>query len=231
VSNLFDEFVRRVKGKKGLVAPGVGTLDDEQSVVAAYARWAPIYDPIFGVITGIGRKAAVSTLNELPDGQILEVGVGTGISLPQYKSGHRLVGIDLSPDMLERAEKRIARRGLDNVEGLHEMDAANLRFRDASFDSAVAMFVMTVVPDPQKVLAEIVRVVRPGGHVILVNHFSAERGPRAAIERSLSRYSGMLGWRPEFAIEEVLGRSDLELIDRRNLPPAGIFTLLVFKRH
>ena len=104
------------------------------------------------------------------------------------------------------------------------------RFRDASFDSAVAMFVMTVVPNPARVLAEIVRVVRPGGHVILVNHFSAEKGPRAAIERSLTRYSGTLGWRPEFAIEEVLGRPDLELFKRRDLPPAGIFTLLVFKR-
>jgi len=230
VSNWFDEFVRRVKGKKSLVAPGVGTLDDERTVVAAYARWAPIYDPIFGAVTGIGRKAAVTTLNELPDGRILEVGVGTGISLPQYKSGHRLVGIDLSPDMLVRAEKRIARRGLGNVEGLHEMDAANLRFREASFDSAVAMFVMTVVPNPARVLAEIVRVVRPGGHVILVNHFSAEKGPRAAIERSLSRYSGALGWRPEFPIEEVLGRPDLTLVRQRNLAPAGIFTLLVFRR-
>lgn len=230
MSNRFDEFVRRIKAKKNLVAPGVGTLDDERSVVAAYARWAPIYDPIFGVVTGIGRKAAISTLNELPDGRILEVGVGTGISLPAYKDGHRLVGIDLSPDMLVRAEKRVARRGLGNVEALHEMDAANLRFRDASFDSAVAMFVMTVVPNPALVLAEIVRVVRPGGHVILVNHFSAEKGARAAVERSLTRYSGALGWRPEFAIEEVLGRPDLELFKRRDLPPAGIFTLLVFRR-
>jgi phosphatidylethanolamine/phosphatidyl-N-methylethanolamine N-methyltransferase len=230
VSNWFDEFVRRVKGKKSLVAPGVGTLDDERTVVAAYARWAPIYDPIFGAVTGIGRKAAVTTLNELPDGRILEVGVGTGISLPQYKSGHQLVGIDLSPDMLVRAEKRIARRGLGNVEDLHQMDAANLRFREASFDSAVAMFVMTVVPNPARVLAEIVRVVRPGGHVILVNHFSAEKGPRAAIERSLSRYSGALGWRPEFPIEAVLGHPDLRLVRQRNLAPAGIFTLLVFER-
>jgi phosphatidylethanolamine/phosphatidyl-N-methylethanolamine N-methyltransferase len=230
LSNRFDEFLRRIRGKKSLFAPGVGTLDDEQTVVAAYARWAPIYDPIFGVATGIGRRAAVSTLNELPDGRILEVGVGTGISLPLYKGGHRLAGIDLSPDMLARAEKRVARRGLGNVDELHEMDAANLRFKDASFDAAVAMFVMTVVPNPARVLAEIVRVVRPGGHVILVNHFSAEKGARAAIERSLSRYSGTLGWRPEFPIEEVLGRSDLALIKKRDLPPAGIFTLLVFER-
>lgn len=230
MSNRFDEFVSRLKGKKKLIAAGVGSLDDEQSVVAAYARWAPVYDPIFGVATGIGRKAVISTLNDLPDGRILEVGVGTGISLPLYKPQHRIVGIDLSPDMLARAETRVRRRKLDNVERLHEMDAANLAFGDASFDVAVAMFVMTVVPDPARVLAEIVRVVRPGGHVVLVNHFSVDKGPRAAIERSLTRYSGALGWHPDFRIEEVLCRTDLKLSKRRDLPPAGIFTLLVFER-
>jgi len=93
------------------------------------------------------------------------------------------------------------------------------------------MYVMTVVPDPQRVLSEIVRVVRPGGHVVLVNHFSAEKGPRAAIERSLTRYSGALGWHPEFRIEEVMGHPELTLLSRRELPPAGLFTLLVFRRH
>lgn len=228
--NRLDVLMRRMKSRKKLEAPGVGTLDDEL-VVAAYARWAPIYDPIFGFATGIARKAAVSTLNDLPAGRVLEVGVGTGISLPLYKRRHRIVGIDLSPDMLERAETRVARRGLGNVEALHEMDAAELLFADASFDVAVAMFVMTVVPDPHRVLAEMARVVRPGGNVVLVNHFSVDKGPRAAIERSLSRYSGALGWRPEFRIKEVLHRSDLKLLKRRDLPPAGIFTLLEFRVH
>jgi phosphatidylethanolamine/phosphatidyl-N-methylethanolamine N-methyltransferase len=212
------------------VGASVATLDDERSVVAAYARWAPVYDPIFGAATAIGRKTTVKTLNEFPPARILEVGVGTGISLPLYKRSHRLVGIDLSPDMLARAERRIARRRLAHVEAIHEMDAANLAFDDASFDVAVAMFVMTVVPDPDRVLAEIVRVVRPGGHVVLVNHFSADKGPRAAIERSLTRYSGALGWNPEFPIERVLGRPDLRLVKQREVPPAGLFTLLVFDR-
>jgi len=226
---LIDEFVKRLKGPRRPPAADPGPLS-EQSVVAAYARWAPIYDPVFGVATGIGRKTTVTTLNQLPAGRLLEVGVGTGISLPLYKRHHRIVGIDLSPHMLERAEKRVARLGLTNVEALHEMDAADLSFADASFDTAVAMFVMTVVPDPQQVLAEIVRVVRPGGHVVLVNHFSVDKGPRAAIERSLSRYSKTLGWHPEFRVEEVLHRKDLRLLRRRPVPPAGIFTLLLFKR-
>jgi phosphatidylethanolamine/phosphatidyl-N-methylethanolamine N-methyltransferase len=230
LSNRFDEFLQRVKDRKRSAGAGVAALDDERSVVAAYARWAPVYDPIFGAATAIGRKAAVGALNALPDGRILEVGVGTGISLPLYKRSHRLVGIDLSPDMLVRAERRVARRGLAHVEAIHEMDAASLAFDDASFDAAVAMFVMTVVPEPDRVLAEIVRVVRPGGHVVLVNHFSVEKGPRAAIERSLARYSGALGWKPEFPIDRVLGRVDLKLVRQRELPPAGLFTLLAFDR-
>lgn len=230
MSNRLDEFAQRLKNRGQRLATDMRTLDDERSVVAAYARWAPIYDPIFGVATGIGRKAAISTLNHLRAGRVLEVGVGTGISLPLYKRRHRIVGIDLSPNMLERARKRVDRRRLVNVEALHEMDAADLDFDSESFDVAVAMFVMTVVPDAPKVLAEMVRVVRPGGHVVLVNHFSVDKGPRAAIERSLSRYSGALGWRPEFRIEEVMSRPELKLVTRRDLPPADIFTLLDFER-
>lgn len=230
MSDRFNESVSRIRGKKGLGGLAA-TLDDEQSVVAAYERWAPIYDPVFGFFTTIGRRSAMSTINELPDGALLEVGVGTGISLPLYKKGFRITGIDLSPPMLSRAEKRVARRGIENVEGLFEMDAAHLKFGDASFDTAVAMFVMTVVPDPQRVLSEIVRVVRSGGHVVLVNHFSVEKGPRAAIERSLSRYAGTIGWHPEFRLEEVTGHPDLTLLSQRHLPPADLFTSLVFRRH
>jgi phosphatidylethanolamine/phosphatidyl-N-methylethanolamine N-methyltransferase len=230
LSNRFDEFLRRVTDKRGVAADGVETLDDEDGVMAAYARWAPVYDPIFGIATGIARKSAVKALNQLPAGRILEVGVGTGISLPLYKPSHRIVGIDLSPEMLSRAEKRVARRRLQTVEALHEMDASNLAFPEGSFDAACAMFVMTVVPDPDKVLDEIARVVRPGGQVLLINHFSAEKGPRAAIEKSLTKYSRTLGWRPEFSIDTVLGHSNLRLTSRRELPPADLFTLLLFDR-
>ena len=92
------------------------------------------------------------------------------------------------------------------------------------------MFVITVVPDPERVLAELARVVKPGGRVILVNHFAVDKGPRAAIERWLARYSAKLGWRPDFPIERVLGRSDLKLLDRRSVKMLEIFTLLAFER-
>jgi phosphatidylethanolamine/phosphatidyl-N-methylethanolamine N-methyltransferase len=203
---------------------------NDAAVVAAYARWAPIYDPIFGVITGRAIRATLREVNALHPGRIIEVGVGTGLALPHYKASHRIVGIDLSPAMLERAEKRVAVQQLRNVEALAGMDAANLGFQDASFDAAVAMFVMTVVPDPARVLSEMVRVVRPGGRVVIVNHFSVDRGPRAAIERWLSRYSASLGWHPEFAKAQLLGRGDMKLLVERSLSPFGLYTLLVFER-
>ena len=203
---------------------------DDAHIVAAYARWAPVYDAIFGVITNSAIRNTVAVLNSLPAGRILEIGAGTGLSLPRYKREHRIAGIDLSADMLERARKRVAERQLGNVESLQEMDASKLTFADSSFDAAVAMFLITVVPDPAAVLAEAVRVVKPGGRIVLANHFSAESGPRAAFERWLSRYSASLGWNPEFPMERVLGNPQMRLLERRALQPLGIYTLLVFER-
>ena len=203
---------------------------DDASIVAAYARWAPVYDKIFGVITRKAILATMQRLNQLPPSRVLENGVGTGISLPLYDRHHAIVGVDLSPDMLERARTRVGEESLDNVESLEVMDALDLRFGDASFDVAVAMFVMTVVPDSDRALAEMIRVVKPGGRIVITNHFSADRGARASFERWLSRFSAKLGWHPEFDIERVMGRPEMKLVERRSLAPMGIYTLLVFER-
>ncbi|WP_421726501.1 class I SAM-dependent methyltransferase [Bauldia sp.] len=207
----------------------LATIDDSH-VVAAYARWAPIYDRVFGAFTARPCRIAVAEMNKLPSSRVLEVGVGTGISLPLYDRKHRVVGIDLSRDMLDMANKRVATSSLDHVEALEEMDAGQLVFEDQSFDAAMAMFVITVVPDPQRVLSEIVRVVKPGGRVILVSHFSVDKGPRAWAERWLSRFSSRLGWRPDFPIDQVLGRPELKLVDRQAVKSFDIFTMLVFER-
>jgi phosphatidylethanolamine/phosphatidyl-N-methylethanolamine N-methyltransferase len=203
---------------------------DDAHIVAAYARWAPVYDAIFGVITNSAINKTVGVMNALPPRRILEIGVGTGLALPRYKPGHRISGIDLSTDMLERARKRVADRKIAGVESLQEMDAENLAFDDQSFDVAVAMFLITVVPDPLKVLAEAVRVTKPGGRIVLANHFSAESGPRAAFEKWLSRFSASLGWNPEFPLDRVMGQPGMRLLEKRSLQPLGIYTLLVFER-
>jgi len=208
----------------------MGERLDEGAVVAAYARWAPVYDAVFGVITRRAIRATMRVINALPAQRVLEVGVGTGIALPLYDIRHRVVGIDLSPDMLEIAERRVSDKNLANVEALTVMDASNLTFADASFDTAVAMFVMSVVPDPRRVLDEMYRVVKPGGRIVTVNHFRAGQGARATVERWLAPYGAKLGWDPEFAREMVVGHPGLSLIEERTLPPFGLYTLLVFRR-
>jgi phosphatidylethanolamine/phosphatidyl-N-methylethanolamine N-methyltransferase len=206
-----------------------GTRIDEDAVRSAYRRWAPVYDHTFGRVAAEGRKHSVEIINQ-GNGRVLEVGVGTGLSLPSYGRHLEIVGIDLSPEMLEKARERVAAEGLDNVAELHEMDASDLKFADASFDTVVAMYVMTVVPDPEKVMRELSRVCRPGGDVIIVNHFSAEEGMRGWVERRMAPFADMLGWRPVFDVERVLVCPELALMEKRGLRPWGLFTMMRFRK-
>lgn len=193
----------------------------------AYRRWAPIYDITFGRLVGAGRHHAVEIMNRRK-GSVLEVGVGTGLSLPRYGRHLRVTGIDISPDMLNKAKGRVARHDLENVVALHEMDAGALEFPDEEFDIVVAMYVMTVVPDPEQVMRELGRVCAPGGEVILVNHFSQDEGVRGFIERLLAPLAKTIGWRPVFPVRRVLGNSGLRLTDTQSLRPLGLFTMLRF---
>ena len=202
---------------------------DVDSVRHAYRRWAPVYDNTFGRVASEGRKHAVEFINQ-GRGRVLEVGVGTGLSLPAYARHLEIVGIDLSPEMLEKARERVAEERLRNVSALHEMDASELDFPDAAFDTVVAMYVMTVVPDPEKVMRELSRVCRPGGEVLIVNHFSAEEGMRGWVERRMAPFADMLGWRPVFDVERVLVCDDLVLMEKRGLWPFGLFTMMRFHK-
>jgi phosphatidylethanolamine/phosphatidyl-N-methylethanolamine N-methyltransferase len=125
----------------------------------------------------------------------------------------------------------VAEEGLTNVAGLHEMDAGELRFPDASFDTVVAMYVMTVVPDPEKVMRELERVCRPGGEVLLVNHFSAaEESMLGWVERRMAPFADKIGWRPVFDINRVLVCENLKLVEKRGLRPWGLFTMIRFHK-
>jgi phosphatidylethanolamine/phosphatidyl-N-methylethanolamine N-methyltransferase len=195
-------------------------------VRAAYKRWAGIYDGVFGGISAIGRRRAVELVNRLPGEAVLEVGVGTGLALPHYAAGKRITGIDLSTEMLAHARQRVVAEKLSNVQALREMDAEATDFADASFDIAVAMFVASVVPDPQRLLAETRRVVRPGGNILFVNHFAAERGPRWWVERAMAPASRALGWHPDFAMTALFSGEDMGKIEAWQVWPFGIFTLV-----
>jgi phosphatidylethanolamine/phosphatidyl-N-methylethanolamine N-methyltransferase len=193
----------------------------------AYRRWAPVYDFTFGTVAEAGRKHAVKIINRRR-GRVLEVGVGTGLSVACYEKHLTVTGIDLSPEMLGKARSRVERQRLNNVTGLHEMDAGALAFPDESFDTVVAMYVMTVVPDAEKVMRELERVCATGGEVILVNHFSQEEGVRGFLERRLAPLATSIGWHAVFTLDRVLVCEDLRLAERRTLWPFGLFTMLRF---
>ncbi|HEY1934578.1 MAG TPA: class I SAM-dependent methyltransferase [Acetobacteraceae bacterium] len=198
---------------------------DADAVRKAYKRWAGVYDTLFGGVSSVARGRAVDLVNSLRGQDVLEVGVGTGLALPRYLPDKRITGIDLSAEMLELAHKRVARLGLSNIEALELMDAEATDFPDASFDTAVAMFVASVVPRPRQLLAEMRRVVRPGGNILFVNHFAADDGPRWWVEWAMAPASRALGWHPDFAMQALFAPEDLARINIRPVPPFGIFTL------
>jgi len=209
---------------------GVDDLD-KQTVAKAYARWAPVYDLVFGAVFEPGRVAARVAAERI-GGHILEVGVGTGLSLPEYKRTNRIVGIDISEPMLRKAQERVAAQGLTHVDGLALMDGGNLAFADGTFDVVVAQFVITTVPNPEATLDEFARVVKTGGEIVLVNHIGAEAGLRRAFEQGFAPMARRLGWRPEFPWTRLARwaerRSDVRLIERRPMPPLGHFSLIRF---
>lgn len=205
---------------------------DADSVRDAYRRWAGIYDVVFGGVSAPGRRRAVAAVNRLSQTagrRVLEVGVGTGLALPNYRPELEVVGIDLSRDMLLKAQERVAKEKLGAVHGLLEMDAENMAFGDASFDIAVAMFTASVVPDAKKLYAEMARVVRPGGHLLFVNHFAADDGFRWWLERTTAPLARILGWHPDFKLSDVFDESTK--IERMEAcPPISLFTLVEVRR-
>lgn len=199
---------------------------DIEAIQSSYSRWAPIYDRTFGAVTHMGRRRAVDYINRR-GGSVLEVGVGTGLSLEHYGPQMQVTGIDFSQDMLDKAIAKVQRLGLKQVRALRQMDARKLDFPDGSFDTVTAMHVLSVVPEPEKVMAEIARVCRPGGKVVITNHFARERGALATLERVFAPLANTIGWHSDFPIDRVLQERSLVLEERRSLPPLGMMTFLV----
>ena len=199
---------------------------DASAVRNAYRRWAGVYDMVFGGVSAFGRERAVDAANGLPGARVLEVGVGTGLALPRYRRDKRVVGIDLSREMLAKAAERVVAERLPNVDGLLEMDAESMSFRDGAFDVAVAMFTASVVPDARRLFGEMSRVVRPGGRLLFVNHFAAEAGPRWWVERAMAPLARTLGWHPDFALTDLLDRELVTVEAIQPCQPGGLFTLV-----
>ncbi len=197
------------------------------SVAKAYGRLAPVYDFVFGPVFRSGRAAAVAAANRI-GGKVLEVGVGTGLSLPGYRNC-TVVGIDISQAMLDKASRRAEALGLHHVTSLNVMDAEHLAFPQASFDAVVAQYVITAVPHPEKALDELLRVVRPGGEVIITTRIGADTGMRGTLERWLMPVTTRLGWRTEFPLQRYqdwAAASGAHMVEHRPIPPLGHFSLI-----
>jgi phosphatidylethanolamine/phosphatidyl-N-methylethanolamine N-methyltransferase len=199
----------------------------------AYAKWAGVYDAVYGLLLKPGQKAAIRA--GLASGRrILEVGVGTGLALDYYPPDAEVTGIDLSPEMLERAQSRVQSRGLSQVKALLAMDAMALDFADASFDAVLAQYVLTLVPDAEAALDEFARVVRVGGRIVVVSHIGAADGLIAEIEEKLAPAVRKIGWSSDFKLSRILdwcrrsGRARLVSVD--DMPPAGFFKVITLER-
>jgi len=204
---------------------------DDYDAESAYARWAPFYDLIFAKWLESGRRAGALAASQA-QGRILDVGVGTGLELPFFLPGVRVVGVDLSEAMLLRASDRVRRQRLAHVEGLACMDACRLGFEDSSFGCVALMYILSVAPQPEAILDEAARVVRPGGEIILVNRISREDSALVALELWIGRRLGSkIGWRPHFpwkVIEDWLSsRANMRLVERR---PIGLLDLSTLAR-
>ena len=206
---------------------------DRAGVEKAYERWAPVYDLVFGKVFDQGRQSTIAEADRI-GGRILDVGVGTGLSLSDYSRATRICGVDISEPMLRKAQARVRALGLSNVETLAVMDAKNLAFADGSFDAVVAQYVITAVPDPEATLDDFVRVLKPGGELILVNHIGAERGARRVFELAFAPLARRLGWRPEFPWQRLVNwaarHGGISLAERRAMPPMGHFSLIRYRK-
>ncbi|RJQ47808.1 MAG: methyltransferase domain-containing protein [Gammaproteobacteria bacterium] len=199
---------------------------DIQSVEKVYRRYAQRYDFYFGALFEPGRRAVIEQMNCRPGERILEVGVGTGLSLPLYPRDVHVTGIDVSDEMLARARARVEGEGLHHVTALHKMNAEQMRFADDSFDKVVAMYVASVVPHPARLVDEMRRVCRPEGELYIVNHFQHSNPVVGGVERLIAPLSRLLGFRPDFSLENFLDQTGLDVVEQTPVNLFDYWTML-----
>jgi phosphatidylethanolamine/phosphatidyl-N-methylethanolamine N-methyltransferase len=195
-------------------------LMDLRDTIRTYRLFSGSYDFVFGPVFHPGRKEAVRLANERPAQRILEVGVGTGLSLPYFRRDSRITGIDISEEMLAKARRRVERQSLSHVDGLHVMDAEHLEFEDNSFDAVLALYVASVVPSPARFAAEMRRVCIPGGTIVLVNHFTSENWGLRWVEKRLAHLARHIGFHADFPLDGFLRDSKLRV---REIRPSNLF--------
>ncbi len=197
-----------------------------EAIRNTYRRYANTYDAWFGPVLHQGRRLIVESLDCQAGESILEVGVGTGLSLPLYPRDVRITGIDISREMLAKALRRVAREDLTQVDAILEMDAQDMRFADNSFDKVVAMYVVSVIPDPVRLVEEMRRVCKADGDIYIVNHFRSHNPVIATLEKSASPLSTIAGFRPDLDLQDFLQRTRLEVLETRRANLFGYWKVL-----
>jgi phosphatidylethanolamine/phosphatidyl-N-methylethanolamine N-methyltransferase len=191
-----------------------------RDTIRTYRLFSGSYDIVFGPVFHPGRKDAVRIANDRPGQRILEVGVGTGLSLPHFRPDSHVTGVDVSAEMLAKAKRRAERLRLAHVDGLHVMDAEDLDFPDNSFDAVLALYVASVVPNPARLAAEMRRVCIPGGTIVVVNHFTSANPLMRFLEKRLARLARHIGFHSDFPYDAFRRESRLSI---REVRPSNLF--------
>ena len=221
---LFERDEEEISGSTGPADAATGALSvtvvENEFVTGVYAKLASVYDVVFGPALNAGRRHAVRQMVLRSGDSVLEVGIGTAISAELYPRESRVIGVDLSDSMLDRARQRLQRKGIGHIR-LLQMDAAQLRFPDESFDVVYAPYVISVVPDPVAVAHEMRRVCRPGGRIIILNHFRSTNPVVARIEQLVSPLTLHVGFAADLDLPAFLARAGLRpaTIEKVNFPP------------
>lgn len=206
----------------------MGEIEAHESKL--YSEFAPLYDKIFGKIFYSRLRLVIGDLHIPRGARVLEVGAGTGTSFPAYPRHCEVIGIDLAPDMLARAQGKIRENGWSHLKVM-KMDALQLEFPDDSFDYVMAFHVVTVVPDPVRMVEEAKRVCRPGGRIVIVNHFTSDFPLLGSLTETLDPVTRRLGWRTNLRLRPFIESTELKVEKAYKLSRLSLYTVLVGSNH
>lgn len=206
----------------------MGEIEAHESKL--YSEFAPLYDKIFGKIFYSRLRLVIGDLHIPCGARVLEVGAGTGTSFPAYPRHCQVIGIDLAPDMLARAQGKIRENGWSHLKVM-KMDALQLEFPDDSFDYVMAFHVVTVVPDPVRMVEEAKRVCRPGGRIVIVNHFTSDFPLLGSLTETLDPVTRRLGWRTNLRLRPFIESTELKVEKAYKISKLSLYTVLVGSNH